>query len=45
MDWKLNQKFTISVVGAFANPQRAVEEATGRTKGFAYGMVYVGYSY
>ena len=45
VDWKLNQNFTISVLGAFANPQSAVEEATGRTKGFGYGMVYVGYSY
>ena len=26
-------------------PGKAVEQATGRTKNFAYGMVYVGYSF
>ena len=44
-DWELNSKFTISFVGAFANPGRAVEQATGRTKNFTYGMVYVAYRF
>ena len=45
VDWKLNANFTLSMVGAFADPGRAVEQATGRTKNFAYGMVYLGYSF
>jgi hypothetical protein len=45
MDWKVNQNFTISVVAAYADPEEAVKQATGRTKNFAYGMVYVAYSY
>lgn len=44
-DWKLNANFTVSIIGAYADPGRAVQQATGRTKNFAYGMVYVGYSY
>jgi hypothetical protein len=44
-DWKLNANFTVSVVGAFANPGAAVEQAFDRTKNFAYGMLYVSYSY
>ena len=45
MDWKVNGNVTVSVVGAFANPGQAVRQSTGRTKNFAYGMVYVGYSF
>ena len=45
VDWKLNHNFTVSLVGAFADPGKAVQQATGRTKNFAYGMAYVGYSY
>ena len=45
MDWKVNQNFTLSVVGAFANPGALVEQAYGRTKNFAYGMAYLAYSY
>jgi hypothetical protein len=45
VDWKLNSNFTISIVGAFASPGKAVEQLTGRTKDFSYGMVYVAYSY
>ena len=41
VDWKVNQNFTVSVVTAFADPGKAVQQATGRTKNFAYGMVYV----
>ncbi len=26
-------------------PAKAVQQATGRTKNFVYGMVYVGYSF
>jgi alginate export protein len=44
-DWKLNKNFTASFVLAFANPGTAVEQATGRTASFKYGMVYLGYSF
>ena len=44
-DWKLNENFTASFVLAFANPGSAVQQATGRTQSFRYGMVYLGYSF
>jgi hypothetical protein len=44
-DWRLNSNFTISLVGAFADPGQAVEQSSGRTRNFGYGMVYVAYSY
>ena len=44
-DWKLNKAFTVSAVAAYASPQKAVQEAYGRTKSFLYGMVYVTYAY
>jgi hypothetical protein len=44
-DWKLNSNFTISLVGAYADPGKAVQESSGRTKNFAYGMAYIGYSF
>ena len=45
IDWKINTNFTASFVGAFANPQAAAQQAFGRTKNFAYGMVFLAYSY
>jgi Alginate export len=45
VDWKLNKNFTLSLVGAFADPGKAVQQATGRTKNFTYGMAYVAYSF
>jgi hypothetical protein len=44
-DWKVNANFTVSVVGAYADPGKAVQQLTGRTKNFAYGMAYVGYRF
>jgi Alginate export len=44
-DWKVNDNVTVSVVGAYADPGKAVQQYTGRTKNFAYGMVYVAYSF
>ena len=44
-DWKLNDNVTISFIGAFADPGKAVQQSTGRTKNFAYGMIYVAYSF
>ena len=40
----MNANFTVSFLGAFADPGKAVQQSSGRTKNFAYGMVYVGYS-
>jgi hypothetical protein len=45
MDWKVNRNFAFSFVAAFANPGKLVEQLYDRTKNFAYGMVYVAYSY
>ena len=45
LDWKVNKNFTVSFVGAYANPGKLVEQAYDRTKNFAYGMVYLAYSY
>jgi hypothetical protein len=45
VDWKINKNFTASFVGAFANPRAGVQQATGRTQNFRYGMVFLAYSY
>jgi hypothetical protein len=45
VDWTLNTNFTVSLLTAYGNPGRAIQESTGRTKNFAYGMVYVGYHF
>jgi hypothetical protein len=44
-DWKFYKNFTLSLVGAFADPHKAVQEAYNRTSTFKYGMVYVAYSF
>jgi len=44
-DWQLNKNFLVSFVAAYANPQKASEQAYGRTDNFSYGMVYVAYSF
>ena len=44
-DWKVNTNVTLSLVLAFADPGTAVQQSSGRTKNFSYGMVYVGYSF
>jgi Alginate export len=45
VDWKVSRNVLMSVVGAFADPGTAVQQVTGRTKSFAYGMLYLAYSY
>jgi hypothetical protein len=45
VDWEINDNFTASFVTAFANPQTAATQGFGRTKNFAYGMVFIAYSY
>ena len=44
-DWKLNKNFTVSLIAAFADPQKAIEQAYERSKTFRYGMAYIAYSY
>jgi hypothetical protein len=44
-DWKLNKNFTVSLLAAYADPGKAVQQLSGRTKNFVYGMVYLGYSF
>ena len=45
VDWKLNSNFSVSFIGAFAQPKAAAEQGFGRTDNFTYGMIYVFYSY
>jgi hypothetical protein len=45
VDWKVNENFTVSFIGAFTDPGKAVQQFSGRTKNFTYGMLYIGYSY
>jgi len=45
VEWKINGNFTSNVVGAFAHPQAAAQQGFNRTKNFAYGMVFLAYSY
>jgi hypothetical protein len=45
LDWEINDNFSVSLIAAFADPGTAVARTSGRTRNFAYGMVYVGYSY
>lgn len=44
-DWKINKNFTLSVVGAFANPEQAAQQAFKRSSNFYYGMVYLAYAF
>ena len=45
VDWQLNDTFLLSLVAAYADPQEAIRQASGRTKNFAYGMAYIAYSF
>lgn len=45
MDWSINDNFTLSFVAAVAEPGDAVEESSGRTDTFYYGMIFGAYSY
>ncbi len=44
-DWKINENFSVSLLAAYADPGKAVQQAFDRTKNFTYGMVYFGYSF
>jgi hypothetical protein len=45
MDWTVNPNFIISFVAAVADPGKAVEQSSGRTDTFIYGMIYAAYSF
>ena len=45
MDWEVNEHFALSFVVALADPGLALEQSTGRTDTFVYGMFFVAYSY
>jgi hypothetical protein len=45
MDWSVNDNFTMSFVFAWADPGTAVQQSSGRTDEFLYGMIYAAYSF
>ena len=45
MDWSLNDNFVFSFVAAVGDPKEAVEQSSGRTDTFYYGMIYLAYSF
>jgi alginate export protein len=44
-DWTLNDHFVLSFVLAIADPGAAIQQSTGRTDTFVYGMAFVTYKY
>ena len=44
-DWKFYKNFTLSLIAAFADPHKAVQQSYNRTSHFSYGMVYIAYSF
>ena len=45
MDWSINDHFLVSFVAAVAEPGDAVEQSSGRTDTFWYGMAFAAYSF
>lgn len=45
MEWSVNDNITISFVAAAAEPGDAIEQLSGRTDTFWYGMVFAAYSF
>ena len=45
MDWSLNDNFILSFVAAVAEPGNAIEQSSGRTDTFLYGMIFAAYSF
>ena len=45
LDWEINEHFTANFVAAYTNPGAAVQQAFNRTKNFAFGMIYLSYSF
>jgi Alginate export len=44
-DWTVNDNFIVSFIAAVADPKEAVEQSTGRTDTFVYGMIFAAYSF
>jgi hypothetical protein len=45
LDWSVNGNFIVSFVAAVAEPGDAIEQASGRTDTFIYGMIFAAYSF
>ncbi len=45
MDWSVNDNIIISFVAAYAEPGDAIEQSSGRTDEFWYGMIFAAYSF
>lgn len=45
MDWSINDNFLLSFVAAVAEPGDAIEQSSGRTETFWYGMAFAAYSF
>jgi hypothetical protein len=45
LDWSINDNFLVSFVAAAAEPGDAVEQSSGRTDTFWYGMIFAAYSF
>ena len=45
LDWSVNDNVTLGFLAAYADPGEAVEQSSGRTEEFTYGMVFFAYSY
>ena len=45
LDWTINDNFVMSFIAAVAEPGDAVEQSSGRTDTFYYGMIYGAYSF
>jgi hypothetical protein len=45
LDWTINDHFILSFVAAAAEPGDAVEQSSGRTDTFWYGMIFAAYSF
>jgi hypothetical protein len=45
LDWTINDNFLVSFVAAAAEPGDAVEQSSGRTDTFWYGMIFAAYSF
>ena len=45
MDWSVSSNFILSFVLAVGEPGTAVEQFSGRTENFTYGMIFGSYSF
>ena len=44
-DWAINGNFPLSLAGGGADPGEVVQRVSGRTAGFALGLLYLAYKY